>query len=69
MKSKTFKSKFSDVRVEVYESGFIVIFQHDIEPTTSGLADIIGLGKPENARIELVEKAIKYARENGITKR
>lgn len=53
MKSKIFESKFADIKLEVMETGWIIL--------TDGERSI-ALGKPENARIELIEDAIKYAR-------
>lgn len=51
--SKIFKSDNSDLEVEVIDR-WIVLKQEDTN---------ISLGKPENARIEIVENAIKFARE------
>jgi len=57
MKSKMFQSRFSDMKVEVYESGFIALTDADKRTFV--------LGKPPNARIGLILKAIKYVEENG----
>ena len=55
IKSKIFKSNFADIELEVMETGYIVL-SNPYEKVS------ITLGKPENARIELIEKAIAYAR-------
>ena len=56
MKPKLFKSKFSDMKVEVYKSGFIALT--DAEDKT------IVLGEPPNARINLILEAIEYVKKN-----
>ena len=55
MKSKIFKSKFADINLEVTEDGWIML-RENYNNT------LISLGCPENARIELIENAIKLAR-------
>ena len=55
--AKKFKSRFSDMEVEVYESGFIALTDAD--------GRTFVLGRPPNARIDLILKAIKYVEENG----
>jgi hypothetical protein len=52
IKSKIFKNEFSDMEVEVYESGYIALIDRDNMVMT--------LGKPPNARTDLILKAIKY---------
>ena len=56
LKSKIFKSEFSDIEIEVLETGWITVENPDEEI-------YISLGKPENERIRLLEEAIKYSRE------
>ena len=56
MKNKIFKSRFSDMKVEVYESGFIALTDADKRTFV--------LGKPPNARIDLILRAIDYCEEN-----
>ena len=53
IKSKIFKSEFVDIKLEVMETGWIILYDGERS---------IALGKPENARIDLIEDAIKYAR-------
>ena len=55
MKNKIFKSDYADIQIEVLDSGWIIIYG-EVEDVS------ITLGKPENKRIELLEKAIAYAR-------
>jgi hypothetical protein len=55
LKSKIFNSKFSDLKIEVVENGWITLNQNNGE-------DVISLGRPENLRIELLEEALKYSR-------
>jgi len=55
IKPKIFKSKFADIKVIVYEGGYIAIM--DKEEMT-----MVTLGRPPNARIDLILEAIKYAR-------
>jgi hypothetical protein len=57
MKNKTFKSKFSDLKAEVYETGYIVI--------TDAEGKAITLGKPYNDRIDLILDAINYVLTEG----
>ena len=56
MKSKMFQSRFSDMKVEVYESGFIALTDSD--------GRTFVLGRPPNARIDLILRAIDYCEEN-----
>jgi hypothetical protein len=57
VRAKVFRSKFSDMVVEVYESGFIAIT--DSEERT------FVLGRPPNARVDLILKAIRYSELHG----
>ena len=56
IKSKIFKSEFSDMIVEVYESGFIALENSE--------GKSIVLGCPPNARFDLINQAIKYVKDN-----
>lgn len=60
MKSKTFKSEYSDMTVEVYDSGYVVLNDNE--------GEFISLGKPPNARIDLILKAIDYVKSQGDKK-
>jgi hypothetical protein len=53
IKNKIFENEFSDMKVEVYESGYIALIDRDNMLMT--------LGKPPNARIQLIMEAIRYA--------
>ena len=55
LKSKIFESLYSDLKIEVLETGWITITNEEEDVS-------ITLGKPENARIELLENALAYAR-------
>ena len=55
LKSKIFKDEFSDIVIEVLETGWITITNEEEDVS-------ITLGKPENRRIELLESAIAYSR-------
>ena len=52
MKSKIFRDKDSDLYVEVFENGWINLYQDDVGLT---------LGKPPNKRTDIILKAIKYS--------
>ena len=52
MKSKIFKDEYSDLYAEVFDNGWINLYQNDGEIT---------IGKPPNKRSEIILKAIKYA--------
>ncbi len=52
MTPKTFESELSDLKVEVYESGYIAITDNENQTIT--------LGCPPNARIDLILQAIEY---------
>ena len=53
MKPKIFKSKFSDMEIEISEGGWASIEQH---------RETITLGNYPNARWELIEKALEYVK-------
>jgi hypothetical protein len=55
LKSKIFRSDFVDIELEVMETGWIIL-RNEREHVE------MSLGVPENSRIELIEKAINYAR-------
>lgn len=57
IKSRVFKSKLSDLKVDVNGAGWIIIFQDD---------ESISLGVPPNARTELIKKAIEYVEKKCI---
>ena len=52
LKSKTFKSKYSDLEVDVGESGWISLTQGE---------DKISVGLIDGERANLIEKALDYA--------
>ena len=54
MKTKTFKSKITDIEIVVYPNAWIEIYNKE--------EYLMTLGIPENTRIKMLEKAIKYAR-------
>jgi superoxide dismutase len=53
-KDKTFTNKFSNMRIEVYGTGWTIL-ENDNEHT-------IVLGNYPNARWELIEKALEYVK-------
>ena len=54
IKAKIFKDEYSDIQIEVLDNSWITIY--------GSKGNSMTLGKPENERIELLENAIKYAR-------